>query len=83
MLHEEDTVGTNMRPGMGQPIRATLDAAADRRRNWGRWGPDDHVGTLNHATVQDIIRAAGLVGKGQVVSWMAGRSWRRGRLAWT
>ena len=24
-------------------------------RNWGRWGPDDELGTLNHITPEDVI----------------------------
>ncbi len=56
-------------------------AAADRRdpRRAGRHrrpaqelgqvgGPDDQVGTLNYTTADDIVRAAGLVRKGQVIS---------------
>ncbi len=48
--------------------RATLDAAAARLKNWGKWGPDDNVGTLNYTTPEDIVRAAQLVQKGQVIS---------------
>ena len=29
--------------------------------NWGRWGKDDHIGTLNHVTPEDIVAAAKLV----------------------
>jgi kynurenine formamidase len=45
-----------------------IQAAAERLKNWGKWGPDDHVGTLNYTTPEDIVRAAGLVRKGQVIS---------------
>ncbi len=48
--------------------RTELDATAARLKNWGRWGPDDQVGTLNHTTPEDIVAAAGLVRKGQVIS---------------
>jgi hypothetical protein len=27
-------------------------------QNWGRWGKDDQIGTLNHVTPQDIVKAA-------------------------
>ena len=30
---------------------------ADSVRNWGRWGDDDQIGTLNHLT-DDVVRAA-------------------------
>jgi kynurenine formamidase len=48
--------------------KADIEAAAERLKNWGKWGPDDEVGTLNYTTPQDIVRAAGLVRKGQVFS---------------
>ena len=51
--------------------KVTLDdiqAAADRLTNWGRWGPDDEIGTLNNITPQDIIAAAQLIRKGKVFS---------------
>ncbi len=51
--------------------RITVDeihAMGERTSNWGRWGPDDEIGTLNHVTAQDIITAAGLIKKGKVFS---------------
>src|SRR2546422_5017923 len=36
----------------------TLRALAMKVRNWGRWGPDDEIGTLNYIT-PDTIAAAG------------------------
>jgi kynurenine formamidase len=50
------------------------DAAAEFDRvvalvsNWGRWGPDDQLGTLNTITPEKITRAAALVRSGKVVS---------------
>jgi len=41
---------------------------ADRYRNWGRWGPDDQVGTMNCVTAEQIIAAAQLVRRGRVFS---------------
>jgi kynurenine formamidase len=35
-------------------------------RNWGRWGDDDEIGTLNHITADRLIAAARLVKRGQV-----------------
>ncbi|MGH7353982.1 MAG: cyclase family protein [Candidatus Rokuibacteriota bacterium] len=35
-------------------------------RNWGRWGPDDEIGTLNYITPETIARAARLVTAGRV-----------------
>jgi len=40
-------------------------AVAERVRNWGRWGKDDQLGTLNFITPEVITRAAGLVKQGK------------------
>ena len=45
-----------------------VEAAAERLKNWGKWGKDDHVGTLNYTTPDDIVKAATLVKRGQVIS---------------
>ncbi len=39
---------------------------ADEYKNWGRWGPDDEAGTLNHVTPEHIVEACHLVRKGKV-----------------
>ena len=36
--------------------------------NWGRWGTDDQMGTVNHITPEIRIAAAGLVETGVSVS---------------
>lgn len=41
---------------------------AKRCCNWGKWGPDDEIGTLNYVSPDDIKAAAGLVRKGSVFS---------------
>jgi kynurenine formamidase len=35
--------------------------------NWGRWGPDDQLGTLNFITAQTRLAAAALIRTGRVV----------------
>ena len=40
--------------------------AAEKLSNWGRWGADDELGTLNFVTPEDIVKAAGLIRKGKV-----------------
>jgi kynurenine formamidase len=40
--------------------------AAETLKNWGRWGADDQIGTLNYISPQDIVQAAGLVRTGKV-----------------
>src|SRR4029434_5990752 len=48
--------------------RADLSAAAEKYKNWGKWGPDDEIGTLNYTSADDIVAAAQLVRKGKVIS---------------
>ena len=51
--------------------KLTLDdirAAAERLKNWGKWGSDDEVGTLNYTRPEDVVAAARLVKKGKVIS---------------
>jgi kynurenine formamidase len=43
-------------------------ALAERCSNWGRWGPDDQLGTLNHIRESDVVAASGLVRSGRVFS---------------
>jgi kynurenine formamidase len=45
-----------------------IRAASHRLKNWGRWGNDDEIGTLNHVNAEDIVAAARLVRKGKVIS---------------
>jgi kynurenine formamidase len=46
----------------------SFQALFDRCSNWGRWGPDDELGTLNLITPHNRVRAAGLVREGVSVS---------------
>lgn len=48
--------------------RKDIHAAAKRLKNWGRWGKQDEIGTLNFVTRENVIEAAGLVRKGRVIS---------------
>src|SRR5947207_2043905 len=41
--------------------RKVVAEAAGKLSNWGRWGADDRIGTLNHVTPADVVRAAGLI----------------------
>jgi hypothetical protein len=40
---------------------AILRKLALEVRNWGRWGPDDEIGTLNYITPEAVARAGRLV----------------------
>ena len=45
---------------------AALRKLALSVRNWGKWGPDDEIGTLNYITPERVARAARLVTAGKV-----------------
>ena len=47
--------------------RDDLRNAAEKYKNWGKWGPDDEIGTLNYTRAEDIVAAAKLVKKGKVI----------------
>jgi kynurenine formamidase len=40
--------------------------AAEKVKNWGRWGKEDQIGTLNHVKPQDVVLAAGLIKRGKI-----------------
>jgi kynurenine formamidase len=45
-----------------------LDGIAQRVSNWGRWGAEDELGTLNHLTPERVAAAVRLVQSGERVS---------------
>ncbi len=53
---EDDQLGT------------AIDGLVDACSNWGRWGPDDELGTLNHVTPRHRQRAIALAREGEVLS---------------
>src|ERR671925_25019 len=48
--------------------RQDLRDAAEKYKNWGKWGANDEIGTLNYTRAEDIVAAASLVRKGKVIS---------------
>ena len=46
--------------------REAIAEASKKLSNWGRWGKDDMIGTLNHVTPEDIVKAASLIKTGKV-----------------
>src|SRR6266571_2228940 len=46
----------------------TLRKLALQVRNWGRWGADDEIGTLNYITPKKRLEAARLVQTGEAFS---------------
>ncbi|MFJ8754943.1 cyclase family protein [Streptomyces sp. NPDC102441] len=53
---------------MGKPTAEEVISYFDTLSNWGRWGDDDRLGTLNHITPSIRKGAAALVETGNVVS---------------
>jgi kynurenine formamidase len=48
--------------------RSILKTYIDRYSNWGRWGTDDEIGTLNFVGPEQVRAAATLVRQGKTVS---------------
>src|SRR5262245_27500311 len=48
--------------------RQDLRDAAEKYKNWGKWGPKYEIGTLNYTSPADMIAAAQLVRKGKMIS---------------
>src|SRR5437899_13089663 len=46
--------------------KQAIAEASEKLKNWGRWGKDDQIGTLNHIRPEDIVKAAALVKTGKV-----------------
>jgi kynurenine formamidase len=46
--------------------KQAIQEATDKLKNWGRWGKDDQIGTLNHVRPEDIVKAASLIRAGRV-----------------
>ena len=46
--------------------RQAIAEASKTLSNWGRWGKDDQIGTLNHVRPEDIVKAASLIRTGKV-----------------
>ena len=47
------------------PNVETVRALISQHKNWGRWGADDQVGTLNHVDPDDVVRAASTIRSGK------------------
>jgi kynurenine formamidase len=50
------------------PTVTEFERIFEKVKNWGRWGPDDELGTLNYITPETVRAAAGLVRSGRRVS---------------
>jgi kynurenine formamidase len=47
-----------------------VELLADAPKNWGRWGPDDQVGSLNYLTSTEVLRGIQSVRWGKVFTLM-------------
>ncbi len=45
-----------------------IEALAQKYKNWGKWGADDQLGTLNYITPEKVVDAAKLVKQGKTIS---------------
>ena len=50
------------------PTVEQYNSYKERFNNWGRWGQDDQLGTLNHITPEVRATAAALVRSGRTAS---------------
>ncbi|MPZ60929.1 MAG: cyclase family protein [Propionibacteriales bacterium] len=53
---------------MTSPNIDTVRKLSNRYSNWGRWGDDDEIGTLNHVQPEHVTRAGGLIRAGKRIS---------------
>src|SRR3981081_4335039 len=59
---------TKTKQGIPKISIVEVEAMFESVKNWGRWGADDEMGTLNYITPGHVRRAAGLVKSGRSVS---------------
>ena len=60
---------THKKKSAGRTIavsKKAVDEAFKALSNWGRWGKDDQIGTLNHVTPADIVAAGKLISRGKI-----------------
>lgn len=63
----KDTAMESVLINRSDPL-ASISAMAERHNNWGRWGDDDVLGTLNFIDAAKRIEAAALVKTGEAFS---------------
>ena len=61
------------------PMSEEFQALSARVRNWGRWGDDDQIGTLNLITAE-VVAAAADAAATWVACWPGHRCWDGDRL---
>src|SRR5688500_10670511 len=53
---------------MGQVSEQEVLSYFEKLSNWGRWGPEDELGTINHISAGKRAKAAQLVTEGRAIS---------------
>jgi kynurenine formamidase len=48
--------------------RSDVERLAQITKSWGRWGPDDQIGTLNYVGTDEVRHAGSLIRKGKAIS---------------
>ena len=51
---------------MDHPITIAELLGSNPPSNWGKWGPDDEVGSLNYLTSDEVLRGIANVQSGEV-----------------
>jgi len=57
-----------LRETVNSEVPAVIRQYIETCSNWGRWGEDDQLGTLNYVGPEEVIAAAAAVRKGKVIS---------------
>jgi kynurenine formamidase len=53
-------------PTKPPPTKAMVEHLKDMPKNWGRWGKDDELGSINFLTPQEVLRGAKSIRSGRV-----------------
>ena len=64
---------------MTEGLSDQIGALGEEVRNWGRWGDDDEIGTLNLITDDRRVAAARLIHRGRV-TWPGSTAATAGRM---
>lgn len=51
---------------MSSENKSVADLLADAPKNWGRWGDDDEIGSLNFLTAEEVLRGVAHIKSGKV-----------------
>ncbi len=63
---EAATQSTEQTPAAAKQVPPVTELLQNSPKNWGKWGPDDEVGSLNYQTPEVILAAAKSIRQGKV-----------------